>query len=171
MPWKNGGGFTTEIAIGPEGAALDQFDWRVSMAEIMTDGPFSSFAGIDRTLSILEGNGIRLTVGGETTVLTRESAPFGFPGDAATSAILVDGPVIDLNVMTRRGVIEHRVTRLEEPVAISGCRMTPIRAERRTVDHSVGCRVRASARGSRRAANLGRAGATRATPRRGGGAI
>ncbi|MDP1908248.1 MAG: HutD family protein, partial [Hyphomicrobium sp.] len=32
MPWKNGGGETTEIAISPEGAALDSFDWRVSMA-------------------------------------------------------------------------------------------------------------------------------------------
>ena len=53
MPWKNGGGETVEIAVSPEGAALSEFDWRISMATVATDGPFSIFPGIDRTLSIL----------------------------------------------------------------------------------------------------------------------
>ena len=57
MPWKNGGGETTEIAVSPEGAGLDDFDWRVSMARVESSGPFSLFAGIDRTLAILEGEG------------------------------------------------------------------------------------------------------------------
>jgi len=51
MPWKNGGGTTTEIAVAPEGASLNDFDWRISMAHVGADGPFSSFPGIDRTLS------------------------------------------------------------------------------------------------------------------------
>ena len=50
MPWKNGGGTTTEVAVSPEGAGLDHFDWRISMARVEQDGPFSTFPGIDRTL-------------------------------------------------------------------------------------------------------------------------
>jgi environmental stress-induced protein Ves len=47
MPWKNGGGETTEIAVFPDGAGLSDFDWRVSMARVDGDGPFSSFPGIE----------------------------------------------------------------------------------------------------------------------------
>ena len=64
MPWKNGGGETTEIAVSPEGAGLDDFAWRISMARVDGDGPFSAFAGVDRTLSILEGEGLRLEIAG-----------------------------------------------------------------------------------------------------------
>ena len=57
MPWKNGGGTTTEVAVSPDHAGLEDFDWRISMARVETSGPFSSFAGIDCTLSVLEGEG------------------------------------------------------------------------------------------------------------------
>ncbi|MGO4565975.1 HutD family protein [Rhizobium sp. 2YAF20] len=113
MPWKNGGGETVEIAVFPEGAALADFDWRVSMATVASDGPFSVFPGIDRTLSILDGEGMTLFIEDRTPVcLTRESEPLPFPADAATSATLVNGAITDLNVMTRRGVLSHRVERL-----------------------------------------------------------
>src|SRR5258707_14720415 len=59
MPWKNGGGHTHEIAAHPEGAGMAAFAWRVSIAEIAQDGPFSSFPGVDRTLVLLAGNGGR----------------------------------------------------------------------------------------------------------------
>ena len=112
MPWKNGGGETTEIAVYPEGAGLDDFQWRVSMARVDGSGPFSLFPGIDRTLAILEGAGILLDVTGEPQQrLTLESAPHAFPADAATSADLIAGSVLDFNVMSRRGVTNHRVTR------------------------------------------------------------
>jgi environmental stress-induced protein Ves len=112
MKWKNGGGETAEIAVFPEGAALDDFGWRVSMATVASDGPFSAFAGIDRTLSALDGTGIVLEVEGlGSATLTPAAAPFSFPGDAATSGRLVHGPITDLNVMTRRGQYAHRVTR------------------------------------------------------------
>lgn len=61
--WKNGGGSTTEIAIEPANASLEDFDWRISMAVVASDGPFSSFPGIDRTLTVIQGNGLILTVG------------------------------------------------------------------------------------------------------------
>ncbi|CAN7292481.1 HutD family protein [Ensifer adhaerens] len=113
MPWKNGGGETVEIAIFPEKASLADFDWRVSMATVATDGPFSSFPGIDRTLSILQGKGMRLMIEGrKPALLTGETAPLPFPADVATSATLVDGPIVDLNVMTRRGRLTHSVQRL-----------------------------------------------------------
>ncbi|MDX8518080.1 HutD/Ves family protein [Mesorhizobium dulcispinae] len=113
MPWKNGGGTTTEIAVSPNGAGLDDFDWRVSMARVATSGPFSSFAGIDRTLSVLEGEGIVLDIAGQpASRLTAASAPLSFPGDVPTGATLVGGPITDLNVMTRRSRMTHTVERL-----------------------------------------------------------
>lgn len=112
MPWKNGGGVTVEIAIHPQGASVDDFDWRVSMATVASDGPFSVFPGIDRTLSVLEGDGILLDVEGEETKLTVESAPLAFAADARSSARLIGSAITDLNVMTRRGRLAHKVRRL-----------------------------------------------------------
>ena len=110
MPWKNGGGATTEVAIAPATATLDDFDWRISMAHMATPGSFSAFAGIDRTLAVIAGHGIRLTVGGATVTLTQASPPHAFPGDVEAAATLVDGPIDDLNVMSRRGRYRHRMT-------------------------------------------------------------
>lgn len=113
MPWKNGGGETVEIAIWPPSASLSDFDWRLSIATVATDGPFSLFPGIDRTLAVLDGEGIDLTVGAAPPVrLMPASEPFAFAGDVAASATLVSGPITDLNVMTRRDMLRHRVTLL-----------------------------------------------------------
>ncbi|RAX41833.1 HutD/Ves family protein [Rhizobium tropici] len=113
MPWKNGGGETVEIAVSPEGAGLADFDWRVSMATVATDGPFSVFPGIDRTLSILNGEGMTLFIEGRSPKrLTQASEPLAFAADAPTSATLIDGTITDLNVMTRRGRFTHSVRRV-----------------------------------------------------------
>lgn len=113
MPWKNGGGTTTEIAVAPDGASLDDFDWRISMAHVGADGPFSSFPAIDRTLSVLTGAGITLAFGdGERIRLDRSSAPYPFAADRAVDGVLASGPIDDLNVMSRRGRWRHRVERL-----------------------------------------------------------
>ena len=114
MPWKNGGGVTTEIIVSPVGAGLDDFDWRVSMAKVESGGPFSSFAGIDRTLSVLEGEGIILSIADKVPArLDNASPPLPFPADVSTDATLIDGPIVDLNVMTRRGRCSHSVERIE----------------------------------------------------------
>lgn len=114
MPWKNGQGSTTEIAVAPEGAALDAFDWRLSLAAVVSNGPFSSFPGVDRTLTVLTGPGLDLVVEGQAPVrLTPQSAPFSFKGDAKTDATLCGGAVTDFNVMSRRARLSHRVRRLE----------------------------------------------------------
>jgi len=114
MPWKNGGGSTTEIAVSPDGARIDAFDWRISMAAVAADGPFSAFPGVDRTLAVLDGAGLLLHgLGPEPQRLQRATPPFAFPADAAVSATLLGEPIIDLNVMTRRGRFTSRVRRLD----------------------------------------------------------
>lgn len=119
MPWKNGGGETAEIAVSPHNAGIDSFDWRISMATVATDGPFSSFPGIDRTLTVLRGNGIELAVDGRHSVsLTRASSPFSFSADTATQAKLKRGKITDLNVMTRRGRFSHLVQFLSLPAQL-----------------------------------------------------
>jgi environmental stress-induced protein Ves len=113
MPWRNGGGETAQVAIGPAGATIDDFDWRVSMARIDTDGPFSVFPQSDRTLSVLQGDGLRLSIGGRTPVdLTPDSEPLAFPGDVDVDATLLGGSVTDLNVMTRRDHCTHSMRRI-----------------------------------------------------------
>jgi environmental stress-induced protein Ves len=121
MPWKNGGGLTTEIAVYPEGAGLDDFQWRLSMANVASDGPFSAFPDVDRTLAVLEGEGIVLAVEGRSEVaLTDSSPPFAFTADKRSSARLIAGPILDLNVMTRRGRFAHRMARLGPGTATVG---------------------------------------------------
>jgi environmental stress-induced protein Ves len=113
MPWKNGGGETVEIAISPPGASLDAFDWRVSMAHVASSGAFSRFPGVDRTLAVLAGAGIRLSVTGHDAVtLGHDTVPFAFRGDDPASAELIDGPIDDLNAMTRRTTYRHRLARI-----------------------------------------------------------
>jgi environmental stress-induced protein Ves len=115
-PWKNSGGSTTEIAMEPPGASLDTFDWRISVASIATDGPFSKFPGIDRTLAVVKGKGLLLTIGSSTAVsLERGSDPIAFDGDVPTSAHLTQGEIIDLNVMTRRRRLSHRLQQIRQP--------------------------------------------------------
>ncbi|MER5981946.1 HutD family protein [Streptomyces sp. NPDC001787] len=120
VPWKNGGGVTREIAAGPEGAAMDAFDWRISLAEVAADGPFSVFDGVDRTLTVVEGAGIHLLVGGEHHIVDEPLWPHDFPGDLPAEGRLPAGPVVNLNVMWRRGR-----TRAETAVVRGTVRLLP----------------------------------------------
>ncbi|KAG0186387.1 hypothetical protein DFQ28_007940 [Apophysomyces sp. BC1034] len=106
-PWKNGGGVTREIAVHPPGATLDAFEWRVSVADVGAAGPFSRFAGVDRTLVLLAGAGMLLdVVAGDGQrrphVLSRVLDLARFAGEDAVDARLVDGPTRDFNLMVRR---------------------------------------------------------------------
>ncbi len=120
MPWKNGSGRTTEIAAYPSGAGLDNFLWRVSLADVECDGPFSSFPGIERTIVLLEGAGMRLHGGARATELTTPFEPHTFSGDAAVDCRLVAGPVRDFNAMFRRGRARGSVTVVRRGVAEFG---------------------------------------------------
>ena len=108
MPWANGGGITYEVAASPLGSDLGSFDWRISMAEVHESGPFSTFHGIDRVLTVLGPGDLQLFINGEE-VLGHLHVPVAFSGDDEVRAELVDGPITDLNVMTRRGRCEADV--------------------------------------------------------------
>ncbi|MEU9110928.1 HutD family protein [Streptomyces sp. NPDC048483] len=103
VPWSNGGGVTREIAAHPPGAGWDTFAWRVSLADVTRDGPYSPLPGIRRILTVIDGGGLELTVDGTPRLLPDRFRPFAFPGGAATDSRLLDGPVVNLNVMVREG--------------------------------------------------------------------
>ncbi|MFF1690096.1 MULTISPECIES: HutD family protein [unclassified Streptomyces] len=102
-PWKNGGGVTRNIAASPPDAGTDDFVWRVSLADVEGDGPFSAFPDADRTLTMVEGAGMELTVGDDPRTVDERYAPQDFRGDVPTDCRLIDGPVVNFNVMWRRG--------------------------------------------------------------------
>lgn len=120
MPWKNGGGTTREIACHPAGAGLGDFSWRISVALVASNGPFSTFSGIDRILTLIEGDGMILEfAGGRAVRLTPTDPPLSFLGDEPCSARLLDGPIRDLNVMTRRGAWRGEVELVSTATAVS----------------------------------------------------
>lgn len=105
MPWRNGGGLTTEIAIEPPDASVgtSQFLYRVSIADVASDGPFSLFEGYDRHILLLAGSGMILDCGAHGRVELR--APFeprSFSGDWDVKGTLISGPVRDFNVIVNR---------------------------------------------------------------------
>ncbi|WP_405781597.1 HutD family protein [Streptomyces sp. NBC_00859] len=105
-PWKNGGGVTREIAAGPEGAGMDTFAWRVSLAEVGRDGPFSVFPEVTRVLTVVDGAGMDLTVGAGAVRADERFVPHRFAGDVATHGRLLDGPVVNFNVMYREALTD-----------------------------------------------------------------
>jgi environmental stress-induced protein Ves len=119
-PWKNGGGSTREIAVWPQGAGMDTFDWRISVADIAADGPFSAFPGIDRQIVLIDGAGVHLQAHDDSFChkLKHVGEPFAFPGDTPVHATLVDGPTRDFNVMTRRGVCRAEVRLMRQPFTV-----------------------------------------------------
>lgn len=106
-PWKNGGGTTRDILVSPPGASLDEFDWRLSLAHVDRDGPFSHFDNVDRTLVLLSG-AMTLHEAGRRIELVR-GEPVEFPGERPIEATLNGVTTLDFNVMTRRGRVTHSV--------------------------------------------------------------
>jgi environmental stress-induced protein Ves len=112
MPWKNGGGWTTELAVHPAAgdAAATGFEWRISIAEIESDGAFSTFAGCDRWIALLDGIGMELTIGAADPVRLDQRLRFTrFAGEAQTCGKLLAGPVRDFNVIVRRDAFHAEV--------------------------------------------------------------
>ncbi|MEO6877465.1 MAG: HutD family protein, partial [Gemmatimonadaceae bacterium] len=110
-PWKNGGGLTREIVARPPANGTAPFDWRVSVAEIAGDGDFSIFAGVDRVIALLSGDGVQLRSadGRVNHCLDTPLAPFAFSGDTALTATVLGGASSDFNIMTRRAAMRAEV--------------------------------------------------------------
>jgi len=99
VPWKNGRGVTRDIALGhrPDGT----MQWRLGLATVDRDGPFSDFTGYKRIIMMLDGDGMILDFGGHgEATLDRAFVPVVFEGAWATTARLLGGPTHDLNVVT-----------------------------------------------------------------------
>jgi environmental stress-induced protein Ves len=118
MRWKNGLGWTTELAVHPPEGELD---WRVSIAEVDTDCEFSRLPGIDRSILVLSGDGMALQIADDPPVaLLANAEPLSFSGDHPTHCRLLGGPTRDFNVMTRRSALHHALTthRLDAPITL-----------------------------------------------------
>jgi uncharacterized protein len=106
VPWKNGRGFTDELALWPPAASFEKgdFDWRISKAAVEEDGPFSNFPGFERVLVVTTGAGLVLDHGAHAPRRKLEIlVPYRFSGDWPTRAELLNGRVDDFNVLCRRG--------------------------------------------------------------------
>jgi environmental stress-induced protein Ves len=103
-PWRNGGGVTREIARHPKAAPGQDgaWDWRVSIADVGSAGDFSTFPGMERVITVIDGELLLLTVDGEEHPLEKYR-PFRFSGEAASASALPTGDIRDLNVIARAG--------------------------------------------------------------------
>ena len=109
VPWKNGKGVTKELLVKYE-QGRNEFIFRLSMAGVTENGPFSHFSGYDRVLMMIEGNGITLQHSDGKVNDIKNSADMAvFSGDLKTEAVLKDGPIKDFNVITLRGVCRSEV--------------------------------------------------------------
>lgn len=99
-PWKNGGGETREIICVPAPDA--PFLWRASIATLQADGPFSPFPGVDRVITLLAGQPLRLC-GENIDQPLALWQPWAFPGEWALSSVGIVAPGLDFNIMTQRG--------------------------------------------------------------------
>ena len=97
-PWRNGGGTTRELVAWPNTQA---WQWRASVAEVTQAGAFSTFAGVQRWFSVLEGDGVCLTIDGHRHVLSKADSPLEFDGAARTECELLGGATQDFNLMVR----------------------------------------------------------------------
>jgi environmental stress-induced protein Ves len=100
MPWRNGAGTTLEIAREP--VAGSDFLWRLSLATVATAGPFSSYPGYRRSVTLIAGAGFRLAIDDrEPLILDSVGATALFDGAAVVDCALIAGACSDLSLMVR----------------------------------------------------------------------
>lgn len=115
-PWKNGMGRTRELAVYPANASMHDFIWRISVAEVDSAAPFSSFPGIDRYIALLDGAGFTMQLdGGRTHALVTPFEPFAFEGEAGVAVTLRGGSTRDFNLMLRRAKVRGELVTWEDP--------------------------------------------------------
>lgn len=114
LPWRNGLGSTVEL-LAETPNKNEAFSWRLSIASVANDGPFSDFSGYDRTLLLLEGSGITLNKpNGIFKVLNLSLDYANFKGEDLIDATLHNGPIKDFNIMTLRSICTSSVTAIDE---------------------------------------------------------
>ncbi len=121
LPWKNGGGTTRQLLVWPPGLA--DWHWRISVAQVDADGPFSIFDGVQRWFAVLDGAGVELALGQGSTVqtqsLTQQSEAFCFDGALSVDCMLINGSTQDFNLMVRSAHAQARMQRVRGTLAVT----------------------------------------------------
>jgi environmental stress-induced protein Ves len=102
VPWDNGLGITADVFLSPPD--VTRWTWRLSIADVTDDVPFSVMPGIDRHIMVAQGAGMGLVIDGGAEHRMDGSTPaLSFDGESDTTCRLLDGPIADLNLMVLRG--------------------------------------------------------------------
>lgn len=107
-PWKNGAGFTREIAIEPQGADFkaQDFLWRLSAAKLQSSNEFSEFKGYNRWITLVEGKEIVLDLNdGQEMAALRSGDNFSFSGADKVKCELPKGEAKDLGIIYKDGAV------------------------------------------------------------------
>lgn len=118
MPWKNGGGSTLELFKIPHPQKPKDFAFRISIAQVEQDGPFSEFPGIDRDIMLLEGSGFTLSMPGLEKKLSQVFHPYSFKGENKLYCRLINGPCMDFNVMTARSLYRSDLALISHAIGL-----------------------------------------------------
>jgi len=125
VPWKNGGGITHELLAWPPGLA--DWHWRISVAQVDADGPFSVFEGVQRWFAVLGGAGVELALGQDEAVqtqcLTQQSEAFCFDASLPVDCKLINGPTQDFNLMVHRTQVRAHMQR------VRGALIVPVQSD------------------------------------------
>ncbi len=95
QPWKNGAGTTRQVAVGQ--------GWRVSVAHVTKDGPFSVFEATWRHSIVIDGGALHLSCANEE-VLLQSNELSSYVGDVAWDCRLQGEAATVLNIMCERDV-------------------------------------------------------------------
>ena len=117
MPWANGRGTSYEIASDRNEAG--EWTWRLAMAPVNEDGPFSRIECVNRSLAVVEGAGMLLSVD-RKKLQCLPLQVVRFRGDAVTEAALTDGPIMDINLMVRRKEAEGEMAMVSDAGLLNG---------------------------------------------------
>jgi len=117
MPWANGRGTSYEIASDRNEAG--EWTWRLAMAPVNEDGPFSRIECVNRSLAVVDGAGMLLSVD-RKKLQCLPMQVVRFRGDAITEATLTDGPIMDINLMVRRKEADGEMAIISEAGLLNG---------------------------------------------------
>lgn len=132
-PWRNGRGTTRTLL---ERRLPDGRGWRVSVADITADAPFSAYPGVQRWFAVLAGEGVLLHLGGDWRPVLRGATPLCFDGDSAPECTLLAGATRDLNLMLQRcsGDMQRVVGNVWEPGVCTACGVFAVQASTLATD-------------------------------------
>ena len=117
MPWANGRGTSYEIA--SDRNELGEWTWRLAMAPVNENGPFSRIECVNRSLAVVDGAGMLLSVD-RKKLQCLPMQVVRFRGDAITEATLKDGPIMDINLMVRRKEADGEMVIISEAGLLFG---------------------------------------------------